>query len=459
MSQIYLSAAHKSSGKTTVGIGLCRALKNRGLTVQPFKKGPDYIDPLWLSRAAGKPCYNLDFFNTPQTEIEKLYDEKSALADISLVEGNKGLFDGMDLHGSDCNAAMARLLELPVILVINTQGITRGIAPLICGYQAFPGAPKIAGVILNRVAGGRHEDKLRAVVDEYTDLPVVGSIYQSSELQIDERHLGLIPSNEAVDSEKLIAAIAAQVEAQVDIDLLISLGKDKQQTVISTANAGQVVNKYRIGVFQDAAFGFYYPDDLEALEQGGAELVPINAILDSALPDIDGLFIGGGFPETHMQALADNTFFKQSVIDYIEQDGVVYAECGGLMYLAESLSWKGQQCEMCGIIPGRIVMYEKPQGRGYIKLSETDNMPWPGRVSELILAHEFHYSGIEGLPDNLNYAYNVVRGFGIDGKHDGFIYRNLLANYAHLRSVGNNRWVERFLAHIDNVSKSVREDD
>lgn len=459
MSQLYISAAHKSSGKTTVTLGLCAALANKGHQVQAFKKGPDYIDPLWLSQASGRACYNLDFYTTPADQIEQLYRNKSLQADISIIEGNKGLYDGMDLYGSDSNAALATLLQVPVVLVINTQGITRGVAPLLNGYTAFDGAPQISGVILNNIAGQRHESKLVSVVEEYTDIPVVGCVRRSSELVIDERHLGLIPSNEKSESQLIINRIASIIEQQVDLDRFVSMGADaiNPQNVIKTSPGKAVTdgncNHVKIGVFQDASFGFYYADDLETLASCGAELVPVDALHDRVLPDVDALFIGGGFPETHMQALSANKEFMDQVRDFIENYGVVYAECGGLMYLSQSLTWNDKECRMCGVIPGRTVMHKKPQGRGYIRLAEKGNMPWPGSQSEELAAHEFHYSSLEGMPENCDYAYQVVRGHGIDGHNDGYVYKNLLANYAHMRNVGNNHWAERFIAQIVKVRK------
>lgn len=461
MSQIYISAAHKSSGKTTVTIGLCAALREKGLAVQAFKKGPDYIDPLWLSQASGRNCYNLDFFTTPAEEIRQSFIRQKQGAEITIVEGNKGLFDGMDLHGADSNAAMAQLLETPVVLVINTLGITRGVAPLLLGYQSFAGAPEIAGVILNNIAGARHESKLVAVVEEYTDIPVVGAVRRNALMNIDERHLGLIPSNEQQESLSIINQISEQIKQQVDLEMFQNLAvvKASESTAYIVSDTENNNACCRIGIFRDAAFGFYYPDDLEILSQSGADLVEIDAINDTSLPEVDALFIGGGFPETHMQELSDNRSLLKAVKEFIEQDGIVYAECGGLMYLARSLTWEDKNCKMCGIIPGDVVMHEKPQGRGYIKLLETGKMPWPKVVASEgeLSAHEFHYSSLENLPDNIDYVYEVTRGHGIDGKHDGFLYRNLLANYAHMRNVGNNHWAERFIAQIQAVKNNATE--
>ncbi|MET0067872.1 MAG: cobyrinate a,c-diamide synthase [Candidatus Thiodiazotropha sp.] len=457
MSAFYISAAHKSSGKTTLSIGLVRAFANRGMRIQPFKKGPDYIDPIWHAQASGNPCYNLDFHTQTRDEILDTYARHMQGVRLGLVEGNKGLFDGMDVEGSNSNAAMAKLLGVPVILVINCQGMTRGIAPLLLGYQAFDPEIDFAGVILNRVGGSRHEAKLIEVVEHYTDIPVMGCVHQDSRLQIEERHLGLIPGNEEASAETLIRRLATRVEEQVDLDRMLDLADRASapatpvQEQISDS-PGPVYSGLRIGLARDRAFGFYYPDDLERFQALGVELVEFDTLNDQQLPDVDGIFIGGGFPETAMEALQDNSAMRQSVAEFIEKGGPVYAECGGLMYLTRTLTWNGKQCRMAGVIPGDTVMHDKPKGRGYVRLRDTGRSPWPRLQTQgeaMIAAHEFHYSSLEGLETATDdFAYEVVRGYGIDGRYDGFIYKNLLASYTHLRSVGGNDWVKRFVAQV-----------
>lgn len=452
MAHILISAAHKSSGKTTITLGLCAALSQTGLKVQPFKKGPDYIDPMWLSKAAGRDCYNLDFYTMGKDEILTTFARHMQHMDIGIIEGNKGLYDGLDLDGSNSNAALASLLDAPVVLVIDARGMTRGIAPLILGYQNFDRSMRIAGVILNQVGGSRHEQKLRAILEHYTDVKVLGAVHKNSDLVIDERHLGLVPSNESSQAERKIETIANTIRQEVDLQELIQLAGNTRLSLAAHQPASQVipVPDLRIGILRDAAFGFYYPGDLDALRMAGAELVFINSLTEKRLPDIDGLFIGGGFPETQMQQLEENRSFRTSVRDAIESGLPAYAECGGLMYLARSIAWNGQRCEMAGVIPGDIRMCPNPQGRGYIQLRETAHMPWAAskdnRPAEpFIYGHEFHYSRIDNLAPEVDFAYEVTRGYGIDGKHDGIVYRNLLANYAHLRDVEQNHWAARFV--------------
>lgn len=464
MAHLLISAAHKSSGKTTVTVGLCAAFAARGLRVQPFKKGPDYIDPMWLGQAAGTPCHNLDFHTMARDEIRATVGYFSAQADLAIIEGNKGLYDGLDLDGSNSNAALAKLIDAPVVLVIDARGMTRGIAPLILGYQAFDPAVKIRGVILNQLGGSRHESKLRAVIEHYTDVAVVGAVGHDPKLEIVERHLGLIPSNEHAASVARIQLIGATIGRQVDLERLQAIAASAP---VLPAEApfpapAPTALPVRIGIARDEAFGFYYPDDLAALARAGAQLVPINTLTDTQLPEIDGLFIGGGFPETCMERLAANHTLRSALHSAIENGLPTYAECGGLMYLARSLSWNERRADMVGIIPGDIRMHDKPQGRGYVRLRETAQMPWPRRADsegvepDEIAAHEFHYSALYDLAPGGRFAFTVLRGSGIDGAHDGYVYKNLLACYTHQRDTRRHRWVERFIAFVrDQKSRSV----
>ncbi len=450
MNRFLISAAHKSSGKTMVSIGLCAALAARGHVVQPFKKGPDYIDPMWLSQAAGHPCFNLDLYLMENDDVVATFAQHSA--EINLVEGNKGLYDGLALDGSNSNAALAKLLDLPVILVIDARGMTRGIAPLILGYQAFDRDIRIAGVILNNLGGRRHEAKLRAVIEHYTDVPVIGAIQHDERLSIVERHLGLMPSNESHVATSKIKQIGEAIAEQVDLDKLLALSQKEPQAIPHTARVSPLPcgGKVKIGIARDRSFGFYYADDLEALEAAGAELVPFDALRDMRLPDVDALYIGGGFPETCATELEANVALRSQIKQAIDNGMPAYAECGGLMYLSRSINYEGRTFDMVGAIPGDVKMHAKPVGRGYVHLKEDVNHPWPrpDTPAKQIKAHEFHYSSLENLPADSRFAYHVERGYGIDGEHDGLILKNLLASYTHLRTIGSCYWATRFVAFI-----------
>ena len=456
MAHVIVAATQKSSGKTIFATGLAAALARRGVIVQPFKKGPDYIDPMWLGRAAGRPCYNLDFHCMEEAEIIAAFCRRDRDADISVIEANKGLFDGIDLQGRDSNAALASLLGAPVVLVIDSLGMTRGIAPLVLGYLNFDAGVRIAGVVLNKVGGPRHEAKLRAALEYYTDVPVLGAIGRDRALEIPERHLGLVPANEADAADVMISRLADVVASHVDLDALVAVAGTAEGPRAAPAlvpgPAGTGIG-VRVGIARDAAFGFYYPDDLESLTRAGAELVPFDSIRDHSLPPVDGLFIGGGFPETQMAALEANRTMRESIRTAIARGMPAYAECGGMMYLSQSLTWNGATHEMCGALPGHTVMHGRPQGRGYVVLEETGAGPWPMPSSKTGVptrfpAHEFHYASLDDLPGDLAFAYRVVRGHGIDGVHDGIVQGNLLASFSHLRDVEGNRWATRFVNFV-----------
>lgn len=459
MAHLFISAAHKSSGKTTVALGLCAALSARGLAVQPFKKGPDYIDPMWLSAAAGRACRNLDFHLMGREEIAASFARHAAAADIAVIEGNKGLYDGLDLDGANSNAALARLLGSPVILVLDARGMTRGVAPLILGYQAFDRSISIAGVILNNLGGARHEAKLRAVIEHYTDVPVVGAVPLDPGVTIVERHLGLVPSNEARGAGRAVDAIRAHIAAHVDLNRLLGIARYAaplpQVARCSAAAPREAHDRVRIGIARDAAFGFYYADDLEALADAGAELVPIDFLRAAALPPVDGLIIGGGFPEARMRELEANAGFRRTLRAAIEEGLPVYAECGGLMYLARRVIWNGASAEMVGAIPADVVMHERPVGRGYMQLAATGDAPWsPAAAGEAVPAHEFHYSSLENVAGGLRFAYEVKRGYGVDGARDGIVYRNVLASYCHLRGAGSRGWAHPFVKFVRERARS-----
>lgn len=442
-----VSAPHRSSGKTTMSIGLCAALSRRGIAVQPFKKGPDFIDPMWLTLAAGRDCHNLDLFMMGSERIHESFQRAARDAGISVIEGNMGLFDSTDLEGKGSSADLARQLGAPIILSVNTRNFTRSIAPLLQGYENFEPDISIAGVILNKVSGPRHEQKLRAAIEHYTDLEVLGAVRRQPQIGIIQRHLGLRPAREELEPEKAIDAIATIVADSVDLDRVLAIAAtapDMEPLPLGEADIPEP--SLRIGVAQDRAFTFYYPENLAALRQAGAELIPFSPLADRSLPgDLDGLYVGGGFPEMFMAELAANTSLCEEIRRAADSGMPVYAECGGLMYLARSMSWNEERHEMTGCIPCDIRMHEKPRGHGYMEL-ETTGESWfsPGLT---VRGHEFHYSEVVDL-GSVDFAYRVRRGSGIDGEHDGIISNNVLASYTHLHSLGSDGWAEGFIDFV-----------
>ena len=453
MAHLLISAAHKSSGKTVLSIGICAALRGRGVNVQTFKKGPDYIDPMWLKQATERNCYNLDFWTQSENEIRDMFSQHAHTADISIIEGNKGLHDGLATDGSNSNAALAKLLQTPVILILDTRGTIRGVAPLVLGYQEFDKDVNIAGVILNFVGGERHAAKLTNVLEQYTDIPILGKVKRTTELELVERYLGLMPSNEDIHAQEKISKIANVIEKQIDLDELTRIANTVPVVKSKPINSkNQVKANLKIAYAKDEAFGFYYADDLETFTQHGVELVPFDTINDTQLPNADALFLGGGFPEKRMHALAKNRQMMQAIGSAIENGMPSYAECGGLMYLSRSIHVQSQTAEMVGVIPADCEMFKKPIGRGYTLLEKNNQHPWPDISQQPVSGHEFHYSKLFNVPSNTHYAYSVKRGFGVDSKNDGILYKNLLACYAHQRNTAQNQWVSSFIKFINRCS-------
>jgi len=313
-------------------------------------------------------------------------------------------------------------------------------------------------VILNQLGGARHESKLRAVIEHYTNVTVLGAIAHDPRLAVAERHLGLMPSHELDDAAQRVRAMGELIGAQVDLPGILKVAgidapgpSSPRPPAPAQALAPMPRPRVRIGLARDAAFGFYYHDDLQALEAAGAEIIAFDTLQDTRLPDVDGLFIGGGFPEVFMDRLQANAPLRQFIRSAIEAGLPVYAECGGLMYLARTLQWKGHVYEMVGALPADVVMHDRPVGRGYVELRTTADAPWSaagGTAPQAMRGHEFHYSSLENLEPGQKFAYEVVRGHGVDGRHDGLVHRNVVAAYAHLRSGAGSDWAAQFVAFV-----------
>ncbi len=475
---LLISSPQGQSGKTIITVGLCDVLKRRGLSIQPFKKGPDYIDPSWLTIAAGRSCRNLDLFLIPKNKLIQTFQQASDETDLVIVEGAMGLYDGLDAQGT--TAEIARLLNIPVVLVVNTSRMTSSIAAMVTGYQHFQKDVPIAGVILNYVSGTRHESKLRNAVEQYCGIPVVGSIPRDQDLRIVERHLGLIPSSEAGEAELWVERIGRKLESHFDLDRILTIAREfgpphpfplppgerekKEYTLPQgerepfitprpLGERGKGPPRVRLGVMRDQVFNFYYPENLEALGEAGADLVFINSLQDR-LPQVDGLYIGGGFPEFFLEKLEKNKELRQELWEAIEQGLPVYAECAGLMYLCRSVSWRKRSYKMVGVIPSEINLSERPEGHGYVVAKVINENPlFP--VGLTLRGHEFHHSSL--LPiDDLQFAYQIQRGKGITGQKDGIVYKNLFASYVHLHALGTPEWVEGFVALASKGKRAIR---
>ncbi|MCL4464927.1 MAG: cobyrinate a,c-diamide synthase [Chloroflexi bacterium] len=447
-----ISAPQGRSGKTTVSLGLCAALARRGLAVQPFKKGPDYIDPSWLSAAAGRACRNLDLFMMPQEALVALYYRALAGAQVAVVEGAMGLFDGVDLAGSGSTAQLARALGLPIILVVNATRMTRSAAAMVSGYQHFEPDLDVAGVIFNNVAGGRHESMLVHAVAEHCGLPVLGCLPKDEGLSIPERHLGLVPQGEAEVLQAKIERAERLVSAHVDVEATLLLARPATAPRPAREPAGQPSGpSVRVGVIRDRAFSFYYPENLEALERAGAELVFIDALGERSLPEVAALYIGGGFPEMFAAELEANAALRHDLAQAVATGLPVYAECAGLIYLSRRLHWQGRSYEMVGALPCEVSFTAKPQGHGYVAATVVEANPFFPE-GQVLRGHEFHYGRLEALGQE-NLAYRLERGHGIGQKRDAIIYRNVLAGFTHLHAVGTPEWAGRLVAVARSAAK------
>ena len=448
--RITISALKGGSGKTIVSLGLASVWKKEGHRVSPFKKGPDFIDSGWLHFAAGNKCYNLDPFLMTQEQILQSFISRSAGSDISVIEGNRGLFDGLDIDGCCSTAELARLLGTPVLLILDVSMTTRTIAAVVMGCQAFDPELNIAGVIMNRVAGPRQENLIRGAIQKYCGLPVVGSIPKLRNNPFPERHMGLVPHQERAHAEKAISWAGKVVKEHLDLNRIakIAWAAGAVPYVPEIEETRSVFTKTRahprIGFIRDSAFWFYYPENLEQLEILGAELVPINAITDKRLPEIDGLYIGGGFPETQAKALSNNREFRHSLKEKIEQGLPVYAECGGFMYLGERLLLKDRSYPMAGALPVEFVLHKKPKGHGYTILEVNNPNPYYP-VNTILKGHEFHYSEPIITTTSIDFAFKVNRGHGIDKAVDGIIKNNVLATYTHIHAAGNPDWAKSMI--------------
>ncbi|MDQ7783471.1 MAG: cobyrinate a,c-diamide synthase [Desulfomonilaceae bacterium] len=446
-----IAALKGGAGKTFITVGLVAALKARGLSVGVFKKGPDYIDAGWLGLCAGAECYNLDSYLFSEDIVRASFLQRSIGRDIAMVEGNRGLFDGVDAQGNYSTAELAKLLAAPVILIVDATKMTRTAAALVVGCRALDPAMEIKAVILNRVAGARHERVLREAIEGETSIPVIGSVKKMPLESFPQRHLGLLPLYEHPKAAEFVQSAARVVETSVDLDRLIRFASTAKDMEVAESTARFVptrserVSGLRIGVLRDSAFQFYYPENLEALQVTGVELVEISALEPVELPELDCLYIGGGFPETHSDRLAGNLIFKESLRRAVEGGLPVYAECGGLMYLSRNLLVDDNVYPMAGVFPVDTVLERRPQGHGYIRAEVARANPFYP-LGTIVTGHEFHYSYVTApVEKSADYAFKVLRGHGMDGHRDGIRTVNALGTYIHVHALGTPQWAEGLL--------------
>nr|WP_286181906.1 cobyrinate a,c-diamide synthase [Desulfovibrio sp. Huiquan2017] len=436
------------TGKTIVSLALVRAFTRRGRTVAPFKKGPDYIDAQWLGLAADRSCSNLDPFFHSRDVIRSVFFHKSRGADVSLIEGNRGLFDGMDEWGSCSSAELARMLDAPVALVIDCTKMTRTVAAIVQGCAGFEPGLNLAGVILNRTAGERHRAVLRRSMETYSDVPVLGMLPKMGRNPIPERHMGLM-SDQEYDGAAHLDALADLAEDWLDLDGLLAAADAAPEFGPEPGPIfpGSAVPKAaRIGYVRDAALWFYYPENLEALEHAGAELVRLSLLDGEPWPEIDGLYLGGGFPEVFAERIAANQPALRYLRSLAEAGMPIYAECGGFMVLCDALEIDGRTHAMAGVFPLTTTFCPRPQGLGYTEAEVVEDTVFFPR-GERVLGHEFHYSMcVSDGAAELRHGLRMLRGQGSALGRDGFLHKNTWAGYNHIHALAAPGWAERFVA-------------
>jgi cobyrinic acid a,c-diamide synthase len=475
---IVIAALRGGSGKTIFSVGIIAALSRQGIRVAPFKKGPDYIDAGWLALAAGRPCYNLDTFLVDSQSITQSFRSHTCEMDLAVVEGNRGLYDCIDTGGETSTAELAKLLDLPLILCIDATKTTRTVAAVVSGCMAFDPDLKMAGVVLNWVAGARHERILRTSIEQYCGLPVLGAIPKQRSQRFPERHMGLVPTVEHEWAQEAVTFIGDLAHQYLDLDAIgqiarrdhraqsfsritdpcepearssIGIRQNRQpsdqpanscESSSSTGNrtVSSGIQRPRIGILRDSAFQFYYPENLDALEAAGAELVFTSPLDEKALPAVDALYIGGGFPETHARQLAENRTYAQNIKTLAEAGLPIYAECGGLMYLGRELVLPEGTFSMTDVLPVAFGFSKKPQGHGYTIVEVDRGNPY-FKAGTLLRGHEFHYSTVERIDaGQQDLVFVMQRGNGIYKGRDGFCRNNVLATYTHIHALGTPQW-------------------
>jgi cobyrinic acid a,c-diamide synthase len=451
---IVIAGVRSGVGKTTIATGIMGALVRRGYRVQPFKAGPDYIDPSYHQLACGVPSRNLDTWLLPHRAVLELFQRASGRRQISVVEGVMGVYDGhSSLTEEGSTAELAKLLDAPVILVADAAKVARSVAAEVLGYQQFDPKLRIAGVILNGVGGPRHLEFCQPQIEATTGLPVLGYLPRRPEFLQPERHLGLIPTVEGTVVQQWYDALVAQVEQTIDLDRLLQLAATANPPAAPAEVYPSQPQPRRavIAVARDKAFSFYYQDSLDLLEAWGAELAPFSPLEDSSLPaGATGVYIGGGFPEMFARELSENRPMQQSVRDAIARRVPVYAECGGLMYLGHSLSdLEGVQYPMIGAIPVVSSMTGKRLTLGYREVESCTNSPLLQR-GQRVRGHEFHWSVLGEPPDPEQAVYRVVDQ---DRRPEGFQVGSVWASYIHIHLGSHPSLARRFVETCAATSK------
>ncbi|MDQ6712794.1 MAG: cobyrinate a,c-diamide synthase [Candidatus Dormibacteraeota bacterium] len=450
--RLVIAGTASNVGKTILTAGLIAAFKARGLTVQSFKVGPDYIDAAYLAHVSGRPCRNLDSWMLGEGALRQVLAQGALGADLAVVEGMLGLFDGRGASTDGSTADVARIIKAPVVLVMDVNDMTESAAAVALGFKSFPESPKIAGVLLNNVRSDAHRRLAEDAIWDIAKLPVLGALRAMPQLDIPQRARGLLPVTENKEWDRMIGVLAETIDRDVDLDLLLRIANKAELVPLvpkkvfqGKPDGGRTV---RLAVAYDDAFNFYYPENLELLEEHGAQVVPFSPLEDDHLPqDIAGVYLGGGFPEVFVEPLAKNHAMAESIQRANRNEIPIYAECGGLMYLGRSLRTKsGITHQMAGVIPVDVEMDGEIRRFGYRQLlTLEDNILSPR--GQFYRGHEFHWSRITGHDGGVKPAYQMQNAEGDVIGYEGFVAPNLLASYVHLHFGQNPLLVDKFVQH------------
>jgi cobyrinic acid a,c-diamide synthase len=442
--RLVLAGTGSGVGKTTVTIGLMAALKKKGYTVQGFKCGPDYIDPTYHTAVTGRPSRNIDSWMLNHELVKEIVGNGSKGADISIIEGVMGFFDGKDpTNNAGTTAEISMITKSPVILIVNCASMARSAAAIVKGFQEFERETNIVGVIANRVGSEGHFKIVKTAVEQECGIPVVGYLKRDEELTIPERHLGLIPSVERGELNPFFEKLADNVLETVDVEALYKLSKAPRLEITESQLTKKAEQTVRIAVARDAAFNFYYEENFEMLTAYGAEMVPFSPLAGEKLPaNVDGLYIGGGFPEEFAAELADQTEVKQSIKTAVASGLPTLAECGGFMFLTEGIQTTDNRVyEMVGLIPGTVKMQTKLAALGYREITGAEgNFLLNGDLQAK--GHEFHYSTFHPSTEIIPaYSIKGMRGT----KQEGYLAGNLIAGYTHFHFGSCPKMVENWI--------------
>lgn len=440
-SAIVIAGTSSGSGKTTITLGLLAALRKMGLAVQPFKCGPDFIDPGLHQLVCGRVSRNLDLWMMGEAQVRETFAAGTAGADVSVIEGVMGMFDGQ----ASSSAALAKALAVPVVLILDVRSAAESVAAVLMGFENLMPEVAPAAVILNRVASPRHLELVSGAIHKHCRAEILGHLPQNLDFSMPSRHLGLFTGEEQPISPEALESLAATIQAQVNLERLLELAAGVALPPAKETFPRQGEVQARIGVARDRAFCFYYEDNFDLLRAAGAELVFFSPLADRDLPEgLDGLYLGGGYPELYARELSGNLAMRQAILDWAQSGRVLYAECGGFMYLTEGIVGEDVGAlPMAGVFPVTARMQKKRASLGYREV-RLEQECFFGPADTVLRGHEFHYSVIDAMPDYIERVYTVSSGNG-EQSREGYRYNNVLGGYLHLHFGYNPQMAVEFV--------------